>query len=91
MKKNYLLVLIFLMNLGMVKAQDNPLLGKFSTPHEAPPFTEIKNEHFLPAFKTSIEKGEAEIESIIGNDEKPTFENTIEALDRAGKLLGRTA
>lgn len=75
----------------MIKAQDNPLLGEFTTPHQAPPFDQIKSEHFMPAFNVSIEKGEAEIKAIIENSENPTFENTIVALDRAGKLIGRTA
>ena len=91
MKRNYILLLIILMNFGMIKAQDNPLLGEFKTPHQAPPFDQIKSEHFMPAFNVSIEKGEAEIKAIIENSEKPTFENTIVALDRAGKLIGRTA
>src|SRR5690606_14391301 len=52
---------------------------------------EIKNEHFLPAFKEVIKTGEAEVKAIAENRAEPTFENTVEALDRAGKLLGRTA
>jgi peptidyl-dipeptidase Dcp len=74
----------------MVNAQ-NPLLGDFKTPHETAPFPEIKNEHFLPAFRGAIQKGEAEVKAIAENQDEPTFENTVEALDRAGKMLGRTA
>jgi peptidyl-dipeptidase Dcp len=91
MKQKTFLVFIILMITGMVKAQNNPLLGEFNTPHESAPFNEIKTEHFLPAFKTSIEKGEADVKAIIENSEQPNFENTIVALDRAGKLLSRTA
>jgi peptidyl-dipeptidase Dcp len=79
------------MNLGMVNAQNNILLQDFNTPHQTAPFDKIKNEHFLPAFKGSIVHGEAEILTIIENQEAPTFENTIEALDNSGRLLNRTA
>jgi peptidyl-dipeptidase Dcp len=74
----------------MVNAQ-NPLLGEFKTPHETAPFPEIKNEHFLPAFREGIRTGEAEVKAIVENQSEPTFENTVEALDRSGKLLARTA
>src|SRR5690554_3365969 len=89
MKK--LLIVILLMSFTMVKAQENPLLGTFDTPHETAPFGKIKNEHFLPAFREAISQGEAEIEAIVNNPQPPTFENTIEALERAGRLLNRTA
>ncbi|WP_346856103.1 M3 family metallopeptidase [uncultured Draconibacterium sp.] len=91
MKSINVFVVIFLMSLGMVKAQDNPLLGEFGTPHEAAPFDKIENAHFLPAFKEAIKQGEAEVEAIKNNTATPTFENTVVALDEAGRLLGRTA
>lgn len=74
----------------MVYAQ-NPLLGEFKTPRQTAPFPEIKNEHFLPAFQQAIKQGEVEIKTIVENKTEPTFENTVETLDRAGKLLARTA
>jgi peptidyl-dipeptidase Dcp len=77
-------------NLNMVNVQ-NPLLKEFKTPHETAPFPEIKNEHFLPAFREAIKTGETEVNAVAENKAEPTFENTLEALDRAGKLLGRTA
>ncbi len=73
----------------MVHAQSNPLLGEFKTPHTTAPFPEIKNEHFLPALSEAIKTGEQETASIADNKEKPTFENTIEALERSGKMLSR--
>ncbi len=91
MKRNILLVVIFFMNLGMVKAQNNPLLGAFNTPHNAAPFDKIKNEHFLPAFEEAIKQGEEEVKSIKNNQEAPTFDNTVVALDHVGRLLGRTS
>ena len=75
----------------MVKAQDNPLLGDFNSPHKTAPFDKIKNEHFIPAFQESIKQGESEIEVIVKNPAAPTFDNTVVALDRAGRLLNRTA
>lgn len=75
----------------MVNAQNNPLLGEFNTPHQTAPFNEVKNEHFIPAFQESIKQGEAEIKAIVSNPSAPSFESTVEALDRAGKLLNRTA
>ncbi|NQU55579.1 MAG: M3 family metallopeptidase [Bacteroidetes bacterium] len=75
----------------MANAQNNPLLGEFNTPHNAAPFDKIENEHFLPAFKKSIEVGEAEVKAIIESTEKPTFENTIVEMENAGRLLSRTA
>ncbi len=91
MKKIHIVVLIILMNLGMTNAQNNPLLGEFTTPHHAAPFDKIENEHFMPAFNKSIEVGEAEIKAILENKDEPTFENTIVELDRTGRLLSRTA
>ena len=91
MKKIHIVVLIILMNLGMTNAQNNPLLGEFTTPHDAAPFDKIENEHFMPAFIKSIEVGEAEIKAILENKNEPTFENTIVELDRTGRLLSRTA
>lgn len=79
------------MNQENVMAQSNPLLGAFNTPHETAPFEEIKNEHFIPAFQESVKAGETEIQAILENKNAPTFENTIAALDNAGRLLGRTA
>ncbi len=75
----------------MNKLNDNPLLKAFTSPHETAPFPEIKNEHFLPAFKDAIKQGETEVQSILNNTNAPDFENTIAALDKAGRLLGRTA
>jgi peptidyl-dipeptidase Dcp len=91
MKNKLVAVVIFLMISVMIIAQNNPLLGDFNTPHQTAPFDKIKNEHYVPAFQESIKKGEAEIEAIINNQAEPTFENTVVALDNAGKLLTQTA
>ena len=67
----------------------NPLLAAWIGPYEIPPFGEIKHEHFRPAFDTALARHEEEIASIAGSKAKPTFANTIEALELAGKLLSR--
>lgn len=69
------------------KTDSNPLLGKFDTPYQTPPFDKIKHEHYMPALDSAIAMARHEIDAIISNPEEPTFENTIEALDRSGKLL----
>ncbi|MCR9082872.1 MAG: M3 family metallopeptidase, partial [Cyclobacteriaceae bacterium] len=65
----------------------NPLLDKFEAPFETAPFNQIKTEHFLPAIQKSIELAKDEVKAIKASP-LPTFENTIEALDRAGEKLG---
>jgi peptidyl-dipeptidase Dcp len=67
----------------------NPLLEEFKTPFGIPPFEDIKEEHFLPAFKTAVEIHKKEIEKIINNPEEPTFKNTIEALEKSDEVLNR--
>ncbi|UOV00094.1 M3 family metallopeptidase [Chryseobacterium daecheongense] len=63
------------------------LTEKFNTPYHSAPFTQIKNEDYLPAFKQLIQQSEQEIETIVTNPEEPTFENVIEALAYAGEQL----
>lgn len=75
----------------MANIQTNPLLGEFKTPHQTAPFSEIKNEHFMPAFLEAIKTGENEIETIVSNTALPTFENTVVALDNTGRLLNRVS
>lgn len=66
---------------------NNPLLHPFNTPYQTAPFQEIKEEHYLPAFRELIQKAEAEIQQITDNTEAPSFENTIEALAYSGSQL----
>ncbi|BDC99270.1 peptidase M3 [Persicobacter psychrovividus] len=71
---------------------NNPLLvAHFEHPLEAIPFDQIKEEHFLPALEEAIRQGKADIEMIKTQKETPSFENTIVALDQAGKLVGRVS
>ncbi len=66
----------------------NPLLVEFDTPFGTAPFDQIQSADYLPAITQAIQLGKAEIEKIKVHS-LPTFENTIEALDLSGKLLGR--
>jgi peptidyl-dipeptidase Dcp len=61
----------------------NPLLSKFTSA----PFSKIKNNHYLPAFKKLIEETKSEINDIVSQTDSPTFKNTIEALERTGEQL----
>ena len=69
----------------------NPLLSESSAPFGAPQFDKIENEHYLPAFEAGIAEAKAEIDAIIANEEEPTFENTIEAMEYAGETLNNVA
>jgi len=89
--KQVLLLMLLFMNTEILLAQNNPLLQPFTAPHETAPFHLIQNEHFLPALKTAMEQGRAEIDAITDNPQAPSFENTIEVLDRSGRLLNRVA
>ena len=71
---------------------ENPLLeATFDTPYGVPPFDLIKDEHFEPAILEAIKQHQAEIDAIANSTEEPTFENTIEAMENSGSLLGRNA
>ena len=65
------------------------LTHHFNTKYNTAPFSKIKNEDFLPAFIKGVELAKAEIDAIVRNPIKPTFENTIEALAFSGDLLDR--
>ncbi len=81
-------LILLIMNNSVAENHENPLLKPFNTLHQTAPFEEIKNEHYLPAFKITIEEARAEIQQVIDNKEKPGFENTVVAMDKAGQRLG---
>ena len=72
----------------MVNAS-NPFFEKYNAPHEAAPFDKIKTEHYEPAIREGIRRQIAEIDTITGNEEPATFENTMLALEKSGELLSR--
>lgn len=73
------------------KTTMNPFFETYTTPYQVPPFHLIKNEHFNPAILEGIKKQEDEINAIILNKEKPTFDNTVLAMENSGKLLSKVS
>ena len=65
----------------------NPFFQEWDTAFEVPPFMDIRDEHYMPAYLKGMEENLAEIDVIVNNSEAPTFSNTIEELERTGKLL----
>ncbi len=71
---------------AIAKAEENPLLAEWTGPHNGfPPFDKIKIAHFKPALEAAMDETLAEIDRIADNPEPPTFENTLAAMERAGK------
>lgn len=67
----------------------NPLLTPSTLPYQLPPFADIKVEHYRPAFDEALALHDAEIATITDNPAAPTWENTVEALERSGQDLDR--
>jgi peptidyl-dipeptidase Dcp len=73
----------------IMSADDNPLLQPWTAPYGLPPFAQAHAEHFAPAFELAMCSHLEEIEAIGQTPAPPTFENTVAALDRAGRLFDR--
>ncbi|MBO7604451.1 MAG: M3 family metallopeptidase [Bacteroidales bacterium] len=69
----------------------NVFLQEWDTPYGIPPFDKIKIADYMPAIKAGIEQQNAEIQAIIDNQEAPSFENTIAAMDRSGAILEKVS
>ena len=67
----------------------NVLDSRFETPYNTAPFSKIKTNAFLPAFRKAIESAKNEIDQIVENKATPSFKNTIEALEYTGEQLDR--
>ena len=65
----------------------NPFFEQWTTPYGVPPFESIKNYHYQPAFGRAMSLHLEEIEAIVAQDDEPTFENTVAAMDRSGRML----
>ena len=91
MKKIIVLSALAMSLLACNKTTNNPLLEESKNPCSAPAFDLIQLDHYLPAFEAAIAAQKAEVDAIINNPEAPTFENTIEALDRTGVQLDRVS
>ena len=69
----------------------NPLLSRWDTPFQLPPFAQVQDADFRPAFDAALTAGRAAYAAIATNPEPPTFSNTIEAMEQADDLLDRVA
>ena len=72
-------------------SRQNPLLQKSSLPFGAPDFSKIQESDYLPAFEAAIKDQRANIQKIVSNKKKPTFQNTILAYENSGMLLDRVS
>ncbi len=95
MKKHIISLIIILSAMSIYSQENfegienNPLVKEWKTPFETPPFSEIKNEDYMPAFKYAMEKGRREIYHLKQVKQKPNFKNTIVYLENSGALLTR--
>lgn len=69
----------------------NPLIGAWNTPEGVPPYDLIRAEHYEAAFDLAIAAAREQNQAIANNTDEPTFENTIEAMERSGRELSRVA
>lgn len=72
-------------------AAENPFFKEWNTPFGAPPFGEIKTEHFKPAFEKGMALAKEEINAIVNDERDPDFDNTIAAMQLSGSALTRVA
>jgi peptidyl-dipeptidase Dcp len=95
MSSRYYIIACALLNAAQITAvssadsTDNPLLKESALPFNYPPFDKIKNEDFKTAIDTGMREQLREIKPIANSSEKPTFENTVVALERTARLLDR--
>jgi peptidyl-dipeptidase Dcp len=73
----------------MTAITTNPLLQPWDAPYQLPPFATTRPEHFEPAFEAAMAAHRAEVDAIGNEPQPPTFENTVAAFDRSGRLLNR--
>ena len=73
----------------MATTDANPLLQRWTTPYELPPFAALQPEHFAPALHEAMRQHRAELDAIVQQAEEPSFDNTLARLDASGRLLAR--
>jgi peptidyl-dipeptidase Dcp len=95
MKRNVALlaicVVVAVAGCGTKAPVENPFFTEWTTPFGVPPWGEIQEEHYLPAFERAIADQRAEVEAIAQNPEPPTFDNTLGALDATGSLMNKVS
>lgn len=90
MKKTLLPLMLGLFLMACAK-NNNPFFETYKNKFGAPPFDQIKNEHYMPAFTEGIKQHQAEIDAIANSKDAPTFDNTIAAIDFSGELLKKVS
>lgn len=92
MKHKIISASVAAMSLCACTVEHNPLLeNEFDTPFNLPPFGEIRNNCYIPAFEDAIKEADNTINLIVENRAEPTFQNTIVPLDRSGMRLSRVS
>ncbi len=69
------------------KPLPNPFFEEWDTPFATPPFDRLRPYHYEPAFERAMSLHKEQVETIVSNNDEPTFENTVAAFDRAGGML----
>ena len=87
--KKILIPLTLLISTGFMSSAQNPFFEDFKGAHETAPFSQIKNEHWMPAIDRGIELAQQEVNAITSQRSTPDFDNTIVALERVGADLNR--
>ena len=94
MKKLSTLILLAFFSFGCSNSMEksmNPFFTDYDAPYQIPPFDEVKEDHYMPAFEKGMKEQLEEIDQIANNPEHPTFENTLVELERTGKTLSKVA
>jgi peptidyl-dipeptidase Dcp len=96
MRKIYFILIAFMTFIACNESQKSGEAGsifltEFDTPFGAPPFDQITFEDYKPAFIAGMKQQKEEIEAIVNNQDEPTFENTIVAMDNSGRTLSRVS
>lgn len=91
MKKLVIIMATVLFALSSCNKRQNPLMQPSGDAFGAPEFDKIESTDYLPAFKEAFKQQKAEIDAIAKNSEAPTYENTIDALEKSGQLLSHVS
>lgn len=83
----YLTAMMGLVLMSCSQQPNNPFFTEWRTPFGVPPFEQIKEEHFMPAFQQGMKEQQQEISAIAENSAEPNFDNTLVAMERSGQLL----
>ncbi len=89
--KETLLTLLITLSMTLSSTNSNPFFESYKNKYGAPPFDQIRIEHYQPAFNEGIKQQQAEINAIAENSLSPSFENTVAALDFSGELLKKVS